>query len=79
MEMGDSCLQMNVEAGEAIRANHERVLMDVTNPSKELNIDGKPLTQKELVRVPVQYREYANVALMEIEHRLLGEPRAEPL
>ena len=66
------------EAGDALRANHERVLQDVTNPSTELNIDGKPLTQLELVRVPQSQTKFADCALKEICRRLLGEGFSTP-
>ena len=65
------------EAGSKLRSNHERVLRDVTNPGP-LNIDGKPLTQLRLSRVPESQIEFADAALREIEARLLGEERSEP-
>ena len=61
------------EAGLKLRGNHARVLLDVCNPSAHLNIDGKPLTQLELVRVSPKHKDLAGEALCEIERRLLGE------
>ena len=39
------------EAGWRLRNNHERVLEDIVNPSTDLNIDGKPLTQASITPV----------------------------
>ena len=41
--------------GMKLRNNHERVLKDVCNASPDTNIDGKPLTQLGLVRVPPEH------------------------
>ena len=49
----------------------------MTNPGP-LNIEGRPLTQLELVRVPESQLEFADSALREIERRLLGEGRSDP-
>ena len=49
----------------------------MTNPGPT-NIDGKPLTQLDLVRVPESQIEFADSALREIERRLLGEGRSDP-
>jgi hypothetical protein len=67
------------EAGLALRNNRARVLMDVCNPSKELNIDGKPLTQLELTRVSPEFKSLVEEALCEIERRLLDEGSAHPM
>ena len=67
------------EAGVLLRRNRERVLHDICNPSRELNIDGtKPLTQLELTRVPPELKALADGAYLEIERRLLGEGRSAP-
>ena len=66
------------EAGLKLRNNHDRVLADVCNSSPSLNIDGKPLTQRELVRVSPEHMEHADEALHEIARRLLGEGLMEP-
>lgn len=49
----------------------------MTNPGP-LNIEGRPLTQLELVRVPESQLEFADSALREIERRLIGEGRSDP-
>ena len=67
------------EAAMALRNNQARVLKDVCNPSKELNIDGKPLTQLELRRVAPRYEALADEALREIERRLLGHASSDAL
>jgi hypothetical protein len=66
------------EAGMLLRSNHARVLADIVNPSKELNIDGKPLTQTELKRVAARSKAHADEALCELERRLLGEGSSDP-
>ena len=55
-----------------LRNNHARVLKDVCNPSPDTNIDGKPLTQLELVRVAPEHERFADEALHEIEQTALG-------
>ena len=80
--LGDVCNpspEAREEAGMKLRKNHARVLKDVCNPSTDKNIDGKPLTQLELVRVAPEDEELADEALHEIERRLLGEGHANPL
>ena len=59
------------EAGTKLRSNPHEVLKDVCNPSKDKNIDGKPLTQLNLVRVDPKDEALAGEALCEIERRLL--------
>ena len=70
-------LEARNEAGMKLRNNHERVLKDVCNASPGANIDGKPLTQLGLVRVPPEHEALADAALTEIERRLLGEGWSE--
>ena len=48
------------------------MLRDITNPSRTLNIDGKPLTQLELQRVAQEGRLYVDQFLREVSRRLLG-------
>ena len=52
--------------------NHEAVLKDTTNPTA-LNIAGKPLTQPELRRVPIEQAVHVDEALREVAYRLLEE------
>ena len=66
------------EAGNTLRNNRARVLQDICNPSRELNIDGKPLTQPELVRVAPEKEADVDEALREIESRLLGKGFSSP-
>ena len=56
--------------------NHSDVLRDMTNPSPTHNIDGKPLTQPELQRVPVEDAAYAASFLREVRRRLVGHRHA---
>jgi len=59
-------------AARKLIGNHENVLRDVANPSAMANIDGKPLTQIHLKRVPVSHAYYADQTLREVARRLLG-------
>jgi len=52
--------------------NYERVLQDVCNPSRTTNIDGKPLTQTDLERVPEHLALYASQLMREMVARLIG-------
>ena len=52
--------------------NHHNLLKDVCNPSPEMNIENKPLTQTELVRVAFNYAKYVDEGLQEVARRLLG-------
>ena len=52
------------EAGMKLRNNHARVLKDV-QPKQDKNIDGKPLTQLNLVRVDPKDEALADEALCE--------------
>ena len=47
------------EAGLKLRRNRSRVLQDVCNPSSKKNIDGRPLTQLELIRVAPTHEAHA--------------------
>ena len=60
------------EAARKLIGNHVNVLNDVTNPSDTLNIDGKPLTQLELKRVPAAGAPHVDQFLREVSRRLLG-------
>ena len=60
------------EAARRIIMNHENVMKDICNPSSDRNIEGKPLTQLELTRVPYAERPYADQCLREVVRRLLG-------
>eukprot|EP00327_Prymnesium_parvum_P016151 CAMPEP_0113234096 /NCGR_PEP_ID=MMETSP0008_2-20120614/2836_1 /TAXON_ID=97485 /ORGANISM="Prymnesium parvum" /LENGTH=599 /DNA_ID=CAMNT_0000080925 /DNA_START=55 /DNA_END=1854 /DNA_ORIENTATION=- /assembly_acc=CAM_ASM_000153 len=60
------------EAANAIIRNHERLVLDITNPSPSLNIDGKPLTQLELCRLPHVDAPHVDTFLREVSRRLLG-------
>ena len=60
------------EAASALIKKHENVLRDVTNPSRDENINGKSLTQLELQRVALSSVLYADQALREVARRLLG-------
>ena len=71
-------LEAREEAGNKLRNNRTRVLKDLCNPSKDRNIDGKPLTQLELVRLPPEQEPLAEGALREVERRLLGEGFSSP-
>ena len=66
------------EAARKLIANHEAVLRDLTNPSADKNIVGKPLTQLELQRVPVAQAQHADEALREVARRLLKEEAEQP-
>ena len=66
------------EAARKLIANHEAVLRDLTNPSADKNIIGKPLTQVELKRVPVAQAQQADEALREVARRLLKEEAEQP-
>ena len=60
------------EAAKKLIMNHDNVLNDVCNPSESLNIEGKELTQLDLVRVKPHLRDYADQAMRECARRLLG-------
>ena len=65
------------EAAYKLLSNHERVLLDLTNPSTDLNIDGKPLTQAlKLKRIASQHTAHADGFLRELTRRLLGKREA---
>ena len=54
------------EAAHRLIHNHEMVVRDICNPSTETNIEGKPLTQLELQRVPPSERKYVDQCLREV-------------
>jgi len=60
------------EAASRLIGNHARVLRDVCNPSRTMNIENKPLTQTLLERVDHECTEYADQVLREVCRRLLG-------
>ena len=60
------------EAARKLIGNHDRVLRDLCNPNPITNIEGRPLTQLELVRVDVGCAPYADEVLRETARRLLG-------
>jgi len=65
------------EAARKLLDNHANVLRDITNPSRTLNIDGKPLTQQfALERVAPEGRLYVDQFLREVSRRLLGRQAA---
>ena len=55
--------------------NHEAVIRDVCNPSATDNVIGKPLTQKNLKRVPVDMVMYVEEAMRLTAIKLLGVPK----
>jgi len=65
------------EAALKLRSNHSRVLRDVCNDGRA-NIDGKPLTQLELLRINPEDESESDAALKEISRRLLGEGTCDP-
>ena len=67
------------KAARRLIQNHARVLHDVANPARWTNIDGRALTQLELVRVPPDAAAFVDEALRETARRLLGQPPTEPL
>lgn len=60
-----------------LTANRQRVVQDITNPGPE-NIDGKPLTQKELERVPDKNKPKVDAMLREVCSRLEGKAAKSP-
>ena len=68
-----------MEAGVTLRNNRARVLKDVCNPSTTMNIESKPLTQLELIRVDAKHEAIADEALREIERRLLAQGASDPI
>jgi hypothetical protein len=79
--------QAREEAARKLISNHKAVIADVTNPSRKLNIEGKPLTQTELKRVGLESKVQVDQMLREVARRLLGcrkgtqqlDERPEPL
>jgi len=61
------------DAARALIMNHARVLRDLINPSEKLNIEGKPLTQRNsLKRAAFSDWWYADRFLMQVACRLVG-------
>ena len=50
----------------------QNVVRDLCNPSVDTNIHGRPLTQLELQRVPVEDARFADQLCREVARRLLG-------
>lgn len=69
---GRHSTQARDEAATKIIGNHVRLIRDICNPSAGLNIDSKPLTQKELVRVAPAMQPHVDQGLREVARRLLG-------
>lgn len=61
------------EAAQKIVGNHVRLIKDVCNPSPGLNIDGKPLTQRNLSRVDPAMQAYVDQGMREVVRRLMGK------
>ena len=61
-----------LEAASKLIGNHTNVLKDLTNNSNKYNIDAKPLTQLELVRVRPAHSAHVDGFLREVARRLLG-------
>ena len=67
------------EAATKLISNHDRLLMDVCNPSSTTNIDRVPLTQLELPRVDAGLAHHVDEGLREVARRLLGRGEPTPL
>ena len=61
------------EAAEKIVGNYVRLIKDICNPSPGLNIDGKPLTQRNLCRVDPAMQPYVDQGIREVVRRLVGK------
>ena len=61
-----------MEAATKLIHNHTKVLNDIANPSFHQNIEGKALTQVNLVRVETFRSHYVDQCLREVACRLLG-------
>lgn len=61
-----------LEAATKLIHNHTKVLNDIANPSSYQNIEGKALTQVDLVRVETFRSHYVDQCLREVACRLLG-------
>ena len=60
-------------AARKLISNHANVLLDLTNASETLNIEGRPLTQQFVLRrVAPADRSFADEFLLELARRLLG-------
>jgi len=65
-------VEARTQAASKMIGNHKRVIQDLTNPSTQLNIDGKPLTQKALQRLPGVLVHHVDCCLRELTRRLIG-------
>jgi len=61
-----------LEAVGRVLGNHFRLLLDITNPSGDLSIENRSLTQTTLTRVPPAQATYVDEALREAVRRLQG-------
>merc|ERR1712039_51442 len=66
-----------MEAAHMLMSNHERVILDITNP-RSTNIDGKVLTQMNLKRVDAKYRASVDTMIRGVCCRLLGKTTSMP-
>jgi len=60
------------EAAAKVLGNHFRLLQDVCNPSRHMNIDLVPLTQQQLTRVDAANAAHVDEGLREATRRLVG-------
>jgi len=60
------------EALNKLLSNYKRVIADLTNPSTQLGIENKPLTQTSLQRLPGVLVHHVDCCLRELSRRLLG-------
>jgi hypothetical protein len=68
----------NLEAVRSLMANRDRVCRDISNSGPD-NIDGKPLTQTDLVRVNAGHRAIVDVMYSAVCSRLVGKaPMSRP-
>merc|ERR1719240_844496 len=64
-----------LEAAQLLSTNRARVVQDITNPGPK-NIDGKELTQTELVRVDSKDQATVDAMVGEVCNRLQGKAGA---
>ena len=86
---GVSCMAMGAagthsqeareEAVRKILSNHDRLLIDICNPSTDTNTDGKALTQVQLNRVAPEHAQFVDEGLREVARRLIGQGEPLPL
>jgi len=67
------------EAATLVVGNHFRLLQDVCNPSRHLNIDLAPLTQTTLTRVRAAHAPHVDAGMREAIRRLVGGGKPEML